>query len=240
MEEERRIEQSRAFLLQSLMSVNSTLETLHAKVQAGITAITAVDASADLAHFIDDGHLHLSEVEAVSLPPAAPPAAALPVASASPLSPPTVAASAAVAPVPVAPPTVFDLIPPTRDSALLHRMYELEVEREGLLQRPGRFFKTKWKEQWVAVSKSGWLHCWEERTDPQPVFSMSLADAHAVLDSRAGAGGGIEILSTAGGVFGGGKGKEHVGQVFRADTQQEAQRWVDCINRFCYPSAAGG
>ena len=179
-------------------------------MRAGIVAITSVDAADDLHHFIDLGHLHLTDDEAAGH---------------------TTADPSSHAPV-----TVFDLTPPTRDSALLHRMYALEVEREGSLARPGRFFKKQFKEHWVAVSRSGFLHCWEERTDAAPVLSMSLADTHAVLEGKApdGAGWRIEIVSTRGNAFG--TRNDVVSQTFRATTEEDARQWVEAINKYAYPT----
>ena len=207
-EEERRIEQSKAFLLQTLMSLNGALEHLHEKVRQGIVAVTSIDASDDLRHFIDLGHLHLTEEEAAGH---------------------VKEEGGSLAPV-----TVFDLTPPTRDAALLHRMYALEVEWEGMLARPGRFFRKQFKEHWVAVSRSGWLHCWEERTDTQPVQSLSLADTHAVLEGKAAMGGGwnIDLHFTRGG----GAGRSELIGSFRAATEEEAKQWVDVMNKYAYPT----
>ena len=269
-EEERRIEQTKAFLLQVLMSMNTVIERIHQRVREGIVAVTSIDAVDDLHHFIESNDLALaeSEMEAfraarkLSMPPepprklSAPPAADAPrkgsaavgdavaavvhqvageatsatantdsvtstaapsvagenrvigepsvstaIASApsqasTTSTPSTIATDAvsstaqstasspvptalsvtlAAAPAPTAPvattiptpaapatgtltppttppttalaivptPTVFSLQPPTRDPSLLHRMYTLEVEREGVLHRPSRFLK-KW------------------------------------------------------------------------------------------------
>ena len=205
-EEERRIEQSKAFLLQTLMQLNATLEHLHDKVKQGIVAVTSIDASDDLHHFIDLGHLHLTEQEAAG----------------------HVKEEGSHAPV-----TVFDLTPPTRDAALLHRMYALEVEREGVLARPGRFFKKQYKDHWVAVSRSGWLHAWEERTDTQPVQSMSLADVHAVVEGKGGGGGwNIDLHLTRGG----GVGRSEVVSSFRAASEEDAKLWVEAIMKYSYPT----
>lgn len=348
-EEERRIEQSKAFLLQVLMSMNTVIERIHARVREGIVAVTSIDAVDDLHHFIESNDLALAESEMEAFRPtrkasvpateparklsAQPPAVAgdgvasmtqtasesatteastsstsvsaagesgngtsepsvsntaMPAAdqpptatdtsAAQPLAPtpaptaatPTPAAvstppalttapsTAITAPTTLAPPpatasqpalllptpTVFSLQPPTRDPSLLHRMYTLEVEREGVLHRPSRFLK-KWKEQWVVVSKSGWLHCWDDRSEAQPTVSMPLVDVVAQLEK--GGGGGIEIVSVAhagggsGGYGqGGGGGKKEAGgvvaQVFRADNPMEAARWIEAINKYCHPA----
>ena len=140
-EEERRIEQSKAFLLQTLISLNATLETLHEKVRAGIVAVTSVDAADDLHHFIDLGHLHLTDDEAAGH---------------------TTADATSHAPV-----TVFDLTPPTRDSALLHRMYALEVEREGsLAQGPGGSSRSSSRSTgWPSAARAS---CTAGRSAPTP------------------------------------------------------------------------
>ena len=369
-EEERRIEQTKAFLLQVLMSMNTVIERIHQRVREGIVAVTSIDAVDDLHHFIESNDLALAESEMVAFraarrpsgaepprklsaqppaevprkasaaiaeptaaaavsvaseapsaatttesasstvtpsvasesnstaepsisitttPPTSQPAAAstttatatasvngtaqpaapapipttaahAPTATSAPTHPtatsaPTPAASAPTtlapptsAPAIVPTPTVFSLQPPTRDPSLLHRMYALEVEREGVLHRPSRFMR-KWKEQWVVVSKSGWLHCWDDRSETAPTVSLALVDVVAQLER--GGGGGIEIVSTAhhhgqaGGSSGGGggmlgTGKKDAGgvvaQVFRADNPMEAARWIEAINKYCHPA----
>ena len=412
-EEERRIEQSKAFLLQVLMSMNTVIETIHTRVREGIVAVTSIDAVDDLHHFIESNDLALAESEmeafratrklsaaaaepqrklsaqppaeaprkastgaAAEAAPAAqtvaetssvastttesvvssatpspasdgasttetsvsitttPPATDSPSASstssttaadtthtpastsnaASPatiitastpaqtvtpapvqpssttatttpasgtLTPPTTTVSAG--PIALLPtPTVFSLQPPTRDTSLLHRMYALEVEREGILHRPASTSKSnitdththtrchndhrrtaplhlsnhfvcpllsaavRWKEQWVVVSKSGWLHCWDDRSESAPTVSMALVDVVAQLEKNGG--GGIEIVSVAGsgsgsgggggGSSGGGKkdGGGVVAQVFRAENPMEAARWIEAINKYCHPA----
>ena len=360
-EEERRIEQTKAFLLQVLMSMNVVIERIHQRVREGIVAVTSIDAVDDLHHFIESNDLALAESEmeayraarkasAAGEPPrklSAQPAteaprkasttsgaAAVPVTAAGTASttvrtdsvsatgtssaasessgtnepsvsitttpaasepstttaPSATAADAATAAQPAAPtaappaasatpaaapaqpittstatagapstgtlappstvpailptPTVFSLQPPTRDPSLLHRMYALEVEREGVLHRSSRFLK-KLKEQWVVVSRSGWLHCWDDRSEAQPTVSIPLVDVVAQLEK--GGGGGIEIVSlshphgqtsSGGGMLGGGK-KDAGGvvtQVFRAENPMEAARWIDAINKYCHPA----
>ena len=362
-EEERRIEQTKAFLLQVLMSMNTVIERIHSRVREGIVAVTSIDAVDDLHHFIESNDLALAEAEMEAFRPtrkpsvpaeptrklsAQPPteaprkdsaavgdavaavvdqtavaaasatasaesvsstgtasaasetsgttdssvssttapvitqpsviatapttaevtvtnaaqqavatssiavapssavssAATLPAATHTP-NPTPPANSTLAAPALLPTPTVFSLQPPTRDPFLLHRMYALEVEREGVLHRPSRFLK-KWKEQWVVVSKSGWLHCWDDRSEAQPTVSLPLVDVVAQLE-RSG-GGGIEIVSTAhhgpiggggGGMLGGGGKKEAggvVAQVFRADNPMEAARWIEAINKYCHPA----
>ena len=94
------------------------------------------------------------------------------------------------------------------------------------------------------VSKSGWLHCWDDRSEAQPTVSMPLVDVVAQLER--GGGGGIEIVSLAhhgqtsggGGMLGGGKKDAGgvVAQVFRADNPMDAARWIEAINKYCHPA----
>lgn len=129
-------------------------------------------------------------------------------------------------------PSVFHLHPPSPDPSFWTRVTQLEVAKEGILTRPGRFFKANWKPQSVVLTRSGFLHCFEEGDTLQPSFSLSLADCVAQTPTNAPLI--VEVVHSYTPVFG--KKETQTINPFKALSAQDAQDWCKAINDQCYVS----
>jgi len=266
-EEEKRIEQSKAFLLEYLTGVHKFIDKITKQLNESIVKVTSIDAVEDIQHFIEQNQLNISEEEKQEQEELAGAATAATATqpkinesatstesttsetstisnsdaattststelSATPTPPPATSAPTKLA-VPLL--TVFDLQPPVRDSSLYHRMAALEIAKEGSLTRPGRFFKGNWKSQFIVLTRSGFLHCFEERDALTPVFTLSLLDCHSQIPKKEPTL--IEVVHTHPAVFG----KKEVQTInpFKAATPQEALEWSQAITAQCFPSVIG-
>ena len=127
------------------------------------------------------------------------------------------------------PSVVFDLAPPTRDTGSIARLYSLEADYEGILCRPGRFFKGNWKEVFAIVTKSGFLHYFEEKTLLFPDTTIPLIDSLVSISATvAPSGTGIDIVCPSTSRFMTAQSAIHT---FRTGTPAEAGPWIAAIQR---------
>jgi len=57
-------------------------------------------------------------------------------------------------------------------------------KKEGTLFRPGKVIKSRWKEVYCALSKTGFLHYFEDRKAMEPFWSIHVPDCTVTLATQ--------------------------------------------------------
>ena len=64
--------------------------------------------------------------------------------------------------------------PPYRDPSTLDRLYQLELEKEGIIYKQGKFFKNSWTEYYAFISKRGFFHLFDTKLSSNPTTTIKL------------------------------------------------------------------
>jgi hypothetical protein len=203
-EEQKRIEASKRILMDQLIAQKAVFTHLLKFTDDAIQRVQCVNGELDVEEFLKEAQLKptLNELREAKLDSLAQP-----------------------------PVTIFEMPPPNRDQALVRQLYETELEREGILFRPGKIIKTNWKEIYSAVTRSGYLHYFDDATAAQPSSSISLTTATVnPLPSLHPCA--FEVLSPSTSIFS----STPTQWIFRTDSEFDSKCWIEAIRKYSKPS----
>jgi hypothetical protein len=206
-EDGRRIDQIKVILLDYLLAQKALLEHTVKFTESAIAAVKAIDRERDVNEFISHADLLVH--------------------------PPRRADGSKDHAAQVT--SIFELPPPGRSPATIRNLHRQEVVHEGKLLRPGKIFKSNWKEIFVAVSAAGFFHYFDDQMASAPALSLALHECQVAaapsVDKLAFeiAEPNRSFFSFAGSV---------VRHVFKAASDEDFGLWMGAMRRFAPAQSA--